>query len=237
MRPPAKPILFINHAFGLSGSVISLGYIVRGFTQNGYHAFVVQKTNDKGAYYLRECGATVFCVHFSIGLSLCSAVDEASLNAFDLLFSFMNIIKIAFGMLLTWRYIVKVKPCLLYVNEYVLVHCSIIGKIMNIPTVMHVRGPILQGRWGIRRWLLRKMILKWNDKVIAITEIEARQLFHKNSRRTHKCIASDVVIIYEFVKESNTTDNLEISKKGFSDVQTHKIVVTMLGVYLKLREH
>jgi hypothetical protein len=71
-----RRILFINDAFGLSGSVISLGHILEGFVKSGHKLLVINKKKDKGAAHLRQGGATVFRIHISIGLSAGQVAEE-----------------------------------------------------------------------------------------------------------------------------------------------------------------
>jgi glycosyltransferase involved in cell wall biosynthesis len=231
-----KRILFINHAFGLSGSVISLGHIVEGFVKSGYEVFVVNKSNDKGAAYLRECGATVFSTRTSIGLSVSAVVEEDLLSPFELLNFLKNFVKIPLGIFFTWYYIQKVKPCLLYLNEFVLPHCSLVGKLMGVPTVMHVRGPILQGRWGIRRRLLRKMLVHWNCGIIAITIIDSKQLFDKfrigdkSGQRVHL-----VHNVAEFVGRTLEPKGSVPSVKKQLGLREDARIVAMLGGVSKVK--
>jgi glycosyltransferase involved in cell wall biosynthesis len=227
----AKPrVLFINHAFGLSGSTISLGYMVKGFAASGYEVFVVQKNNDKGAAYLQERSAIVFCMHVSIGLSLSLAVEEDLLKPFEFLNFLKNFAKIPLGMLFTWYYVRKVKPSLLYLNEFVLPHCSLVGKLMGVPTVMHVRGPIIRGRWGIRRWLLKRMVRSWNNCIIAITETDARQFRNTNGAEDPRRLSSyNICIVNEFLDGAIARTSLHHSLKKQFGLKESARIVTMLG--------
>lgn len=228
-----KRVLVINHAFGLSGSVRSLGYVVTGLVRSGHEVIVVTKENDKGANFLREKGATVCCMGVSVGLSFSAAVEEDLLNPIEFVNFLKNFVKIPLGMFLTWYYIGKFRPSLLYLNEFVLVHCSVIGRLLGIPTIMHVRGPIIRGRWGIRRRLLVRAILKFDDRILAITETDARQLncdyVTPSSEVPVGRSSSKVFVVPEFKYE----DPIEMGdrscrKDDFGLAKTRK-VVTMLG--------
>jgi glycosyltransferase involved in cell wall biosynthesis len=234
-----KRILFINHASGLSGSVISLGHIVEGFVKSGYEVFVVNKNNDKGATYLRESGATVFCTRISIGLSVSAVVEEDLLNPFELFNFLKNFVKVPLGVFCTWYYIRKVRPCLLYLNEFVLPQCSLVGKLMGVQTVMHVRGPILRGRWGIRRRLLVKEVLQWNDRVIAITKTDAEQLIDEAKRGVVPSGERKLAKVYtvhetQHPEESGPADVGSRGKEQFGLKEAVK-VVTMLGGVSKIK--
>src|ERR1035437_2248255 len=227
-----RKILVINHAFGLSGSVISLGYMVRAFKKHDFQVFIVQKNSDAGANFLYECGAEVIATGISIGLSLSAATEENLLNPFGFAKFMKNFIKIPLGMLITMKYILKLKPSILYLNEFVLIQCSIIGKLLHIPTIMHVRGPLLDGTFGLRNILLRKSILFFNNKIIAITKTDSIQLFSKtqsvsfNEEQTFK----NVTYIYEFINDSSKKKYTNSFKQQFNISANKKIIIMLGGV-------
>jgi len=66
------------------------------------------------------------------------------------------------------------QPDLVYLNSTPLSAWAIAAKTLNIPVVCHIREPISEGYFGIRKYLLRSILRKNVDKFIAVSNQNAR---------------------------------------------------------------
>lgn len=75
-----------------------------------------------------------------------------------------------------WESCKKIKPDLIYLNEHNLLTGSFVAKIFGIPSFMHIRSKFIEGKFHIREFLIAKSILKLNDFIFPISEVEFKQL-------------------------------------------------------------
>jgi glycosyltransferase involved in cell wall biosynthesis len=211
------------------GPTVSLTYIIREFVYSGYDVFVLTPKGEEQEKILIKSGAKIVKYgnrfiktmmidwHFSNNIPVYTLAGTIKLAK--------DFIKFIYGIIVTFKAIKKVKPSIIYVNEYVAFQASIMAYIYNIPSVIHIRSSFLKGSLGIRNYILRKLVLKFNKAIIPITNIEAEQfgnLTYKQNKKIH--------VIGEFLDENNfmKVDNVKILKNSLG-ISSDKIVFLMLG--------
>lgn len=223
----SKRILFIDEDQSRNGSTVSLEYLVLGFRERGYDVTVLTWKADpivvaplfKAAELLDGRWGIVttitMCVHFTYTASPFSFSGVRTI--------IKDIAKFVAGLAIVMRAIRKSNPDVVYINEYSVVQASLAAVLMGVPAVAHIRSPILRGAFGLRRRVVSRLILGYNQKVFAISKREAIQL----CPRPHE--ESKVTIVGEFVSLSNNSMDATNSAKESFKLPAGKKMVGMLG--------
>ena len=220
-----RKILFIDHDPNITGSTVSMKYLIKGFYEVGWEILILSPKDESTLKFFQEFNVTSIKLekHFNLEMHFLNIMPLFSLRGMKAnIYILIYFIK---GFIYAVRNLSKIKPDLVYINEYVLSQFSAASKILNIPVVTHIRSPFLKGSFGLRRYLFSKLLLKCNSYIFAITEQEATQICKKNNKNIAK-----VKVIYEFLDENDFAikDDIYILKEKFS-IPQEIIVLLMLG--------
>lgn len=176
-----KPrVLFVDEDQERNGSTVSLEYLVKGFNGGGYEVFVLTWKVDPASKTRLMESATVIDARSrrvrSITLGVHFTYTRSPFSGRGMKMLLKDIVKVPLGIARVIGAIRRVKPDLVYANEYSVIQASIGASLCGIPAVMHIRSPLLTGTWGIRRRLLSRAILSCNRALFAITQRESDQL-------------------------------------------------------------
>ncbi|MDP4173879.1 MAG: glycosyltransferase family 4 protein [Bacteroidota bacterium] len=229
-----KKILFIDHDAYNSGSTVSMNYLIEKFISEGNQVFVLTpKDYSNSKEYLNENikitrFKSIFMKSFTLDLHFTENTSISSLQGWIKIIK--NIIKFIVGLKFTFNTVKNIKPDLIYVNEYVVIQSSLVGYYLNIPTVIHVRSRFINGMFGIRRYLISRAIVKYNDLIFPITEQEKIQLYIKKHEE------NKVKVVGEFLNQKNFIIEKNINELKSSFMIPDKVkVVLMLGGILKIK--
>lgn len=222
-----KKILFIDHDKFVSGSSVSLKYITKKFVTAGYIVTVLTPKSTATQKPFHETGAScipsLFFGFNAFALDLHFSDNFTIFSVNGLIMVFRNVLKFLLGMSITFFCVLKVKPDFVYINEYVSIHSSVVSKLLGIPTAIHIRSLFNRGTFGIRKFLLSRLILKCSDLIFPITEIEANQISPSHST------SNQIKIVREFVSESHFLPQSIFEKKRELRIPQEKYIVTFLG--------
>ncbi len=226
-----KKILFIDNDSNFTGSTISLGYLVKGFCENKFDVYILTSKSEIFSNYLMNFGAKTIYFRFPgmeniyLDLHFTQKYSLFTMNGF--LRFLKNIAKFHIGFFVTLKTINKIKPDLIYLNEYVVIQSAIAGYMKRIPTVTHVRSRYLKGYFGIRNYLLSKMLITFNNIIFAITPEEAKQIEKFSKKKINK-----ISVVGEFLSEENfkTFTNIIQLKKKFNLPADNKIILMIGGI-------
>jgi glycosyltransferase involved in cell wall biosynthesis len=175
-----KKALFIDHEYGMSGATVSLGYLLEAFRKKGISTYVLTpKGIQEQALFLSagaECISSLFFGRNVLRLYLHFIDASPTLGFKGIVFVIKEFLKVLCGIWVVGKAILKIRPDLVYTNEYVSIQASIAGKLLCTPAAVHIRSRFVEGNFGLRRMLLSYAIAMCNDLVVAITEFEARQI-------------------------------------------------------------
>lgn len=223
-----KTILFVNQDPLISGSTISLSYLIKTYKQREWTVYVLSPKSEKVCNFLTSCGAIVVVNKILFGVNF--ALNVHSLNNKNI-FSFsgtttlcIDVVKIFIGIIDTYWAITKYHPDIVYANEYVAVQSSMVAWILGIPCITHIRSLFLYSRHKIRRRVLAHAITKFNSKIFAITSLEAQQIIDICPESKKK-----IIVIPEFLHANDfkQTDKNEIIKKY--QFPTNRTLILVLG--------
>ncbi len=221
----AKSILFIDHDAIFSGSTISLIYLIKAFLSSGYKVMVA--TAKKGEI------ADKFKSLFKIDLVSFKSSYQLDLHFTNIypfytrrgmFFLMLTIVRFFKGLFWGINIIKQNNPSIIYINEYVLAQFAIAGKLTRRYTMTHIRSPFLKGKFGIRKYLLSRLLTSFNDYIFPITKSESEQIIGFN-RYIEK-----IKIIPEFLDEQNFIKDIEthLLKKKYN-IPLDKKIILMLG--------
>jgi glycosyltransferase involved in cell wall biosynthesis len=223
-----KKVLFVDHDFGFSGATVSLKYIVNFFIESSISVFVLTPKSVSDQTCFTSVGAT--CISSSLfnhdflrlGLHFTDKRPVTTLKG--MIFLGKELARIFLGIVLVCSAIIKIKPDLVYVNEYVSLQASIAGKLLGKATAVHIRSPFVHGTFGIRGMLLANAVVAFNDVVFAITEYESKQI----RRRAYK--SGNVMVVHEFLdKEDFRTRICSEADRSQLKLPLDKKIITMFG--------
>jgi glycosyltransferase involved in cell wall biosynthesis len=223
----SRRILFVDEDQERNGSTVSMEYLVRGFKNAGYAPYVLTWKQQEWTKTQLKAMATLIdgrwgpvttltmCVHFTYTASPFSFAGMRNIAK--------DLVKFVVGVAVVAWTIRKVRPDLVYVNEYSVAQAALAARWSGVPVAMHIRSRILQGTWGFRRYLVSRLVLGCSSAIFPITRIEAEQLSPRNEERNKIHVVGEF-----FPAPSGDTLQPETCKERFG-LPLSKKIVTMLG--------
>jgi glycosyltransferase involved in cell wall biosynthesis len=189
-------ILFFHHEGGIGGAPQSLRFLIEGLPRGKYEPVVVCLKDGPVIDLFKRSGARVVMARGLHDYSH-TYLDWYKIS-FPLRFltKFLNFFP---TIIRAKRIIADENPDIVHLNSSTLSACAIAAKLAGKQVIWHIREPIAKGYFGVRRAILRWMINRYSDQVIAICEDNARRL--KTS--------SKVSVIYNYVDFDFFNRNLD----------------------------
>ena len=228
MKNSKKRILFVDHDFGLSGSLISMSYLVKEFVRNDYEVLILSKVGESEKKPLVSIGAKIISYSSSpfksitLSLHISDKTRFLSKNWFKNLFK--DILFFFNGVVLSIQVISKYKPDLVYINEYVTIHFALYAKLNSIPVIVHIRSLFIDQKYNFRVMLLKKALQNVPDFNFTITQLEAEQITNKHIIRAKTIVIPEFLSNEDFVSLESSS---QIKRKY--RVENSEIIITFLG--------
>jgi hypothetical protein len=171
-------VLCIQHTSEISGSLISHLQTLKSLDQEAkkndrhYYFIIICKHRKMLSHYLSAGYREVYYFPWIVQIGHCSGLTynlstfRGSILLIKHLFFFIP--SILFQMLLFLRF----RPHLIYLNSSTLLSSSIAAWILFIPSLIHIRETLQEGRWGIRKFFFSKFIPLFSKKMIFISPHE-----------------------------------------------------------------
>lgn len=213
-----KPtILYIQHAPTLGGAVVSLKEIVVDAMSSGYRC-VVCCVNRSIADVYREVGAEAVIV------TIAPLNHNTALHYKATLLDTLRLLKLAVKTVISFVQlsivILKIRPAVIHLNSSTLILYNMLGFILRVPTVFHVRENIVFGAYGLRRAFIRKIANLFAKAIIYISEHE-EALLKTNHRKS--------TVVYNYVHKDRFLAALGLYKP------TGKFVFMSVGGLFSLK--
>jgi len=227
MRP--KRVLFIDHDMVKSGATISLKYITDSFQLNNFDVFLLTRKSEKDCEIFTKSDVNIIkysnSALKSIALSIHFSDDYPFLSKNWFLTIFKNIFRTFVGIITIWRVVKKTKPDLIYLNEHNLLCGALVARILGVPSFMHIRSKFIEGKFHIRESIIAKSILKFNNYVFTISQIEFNQL------KRYSMGKNNFDILPEFLAEKDfELFNSDEVREELSLPKEKKIVLSFGGI-------
>jgi len=203
-----KKVLYIHHGKGLGGAPLSLLYLIEGLDKTKFEPVVLFLHDSEAVELYRSKGINVVGI---VGLEDFSHTKVYWFRWYHfhhLLKSLWHSFKTSVFVANKW--IKKINPDLIHLNTSSLTAWAKVAKKNNIPVVFHVREPLARGYFGIRRKIVTKMVQKYSDVIIPISNNDSKPWNRKKRLMLNR---SKVFVIYNPV-DSNKF-NKDISGEDF----------------------
>lgn len=210
-------ILFIDHDHNLTGSTISLLYILAGMKKANFNLSVATVKSGEKLKIFNQLEIKVIELHRHLSLPFHFSEQRKFFSLKGIYSTFLMIIRFFSGMKIAVNIIKNEKPDLIYLNEYSMLQFAVAAKKNKIPVVTHIRS---QFRKDYLQKIIQKLFKNYIDHSICITNIEKEQI--KYSQRT---------VVYEFLDAKNFSDCpaeiIELREK--LTLPANKLILLFLG--------
>jgi glycosyltransferase involved in cell wall biosynthesis len=220
-----RKILYIQHAGDIGGSVVSLLYTVQAIQQrNEYDVTILCKYKNISKYYKSHGINSLYSpfIGFFSHNTVSGFYKIAPIGLFrlatQLFFMPIHIINQV-------KIIKKLDPDIVHLNATVLLSSGIASYICHKPIVWHIREPLSDGYFGLRRKIISYIIKRLSNVVVAISPYDLSRL----GEDTY----NNMKIIYNFVDfnefdRSKYDKTTEMTRLGLPE--DSKVVTTLGGI-------
>jgi glycosyltransferase involved in cell wall biosynthesis len=169
-------ILYVHHGSALGGAFLSLLYLLPALDADRYECIVcsaeedddvVKRFSDSG-FETCKCALMRFA-HTTLG-----QFDMSRYSGWRGIGSWFADYGPAMGRFK--QTIQDIRPDIVHLNSLTLAPYARVPHDLGIPTVVHVREPVLEGHLGLRKNWLRVLLESYADKVIAICKDNLERL-------------------------------------------------------------
>jgi len=216
-------ILYIHHGKGIGGAPLSLLYLIKGLDKTRFHPAVLCLYETEVVDLFHREGIEIYIAK---GIDDFSHTNVLWYNFLKLPKLLWRILKIPISIHNACRFFQHHKFDIVHLNTSTLFACAIAAKRAGIKVVWHIREPLHRGYLGIRRYLIRKLIYKYSDRIIPICHYDAEQLIP----------TPKIHVVYNFVdfQKFDRTISGELFRKRFN-IRSDTKLAGMLGGVNKIK--
>lgn len=222
-----KKIVFIHHGRVMGGAPRSLKNTILGLEKNGCSNIKVLFAYDEMKQFISS-GTNVsigdiYSPLLIIGRLLVGLSSVTNFKA--LLLASIELFLLPKILLSQYNVLSKERPDILHLNSSILFLPAIVARFLKIPIVWHVREVVIGSKYNLRRMVVGWFIRKMADKVICISEVEAKHL----GADTY----SNVSVVYNFIdfKDFDAGKyNLLEERRKYGVDESGSVVVSLGGV-------
>lgn len=211
-----KKILFIHHGTGIGGASLSLLYLVQSLDKKQFEPFVL---------FMQDSAAvTMFLEHKINTLGPLNLSDFSHTKIWwyrwyhphHLFKAIRDSLKLLFFVATTW--LKEIKPDIVHLNTSSLFAWAIIARHNNIPVFWHIREPLADGYFGLRKKFISWVVGKFANIIIPICQDNAQPWIKNNKMHVvYNAVPEDKFkpVFFSSVVEKKTNNNFK-QKKGHS---------------------
>lgn len=192
-----KKILYIHHGKGLGGAPLSLLYLIQNLDKTKYDPIVLFLHDSEVIDLYKKSGIKIAGI---VGLEDFPHTKIYWYRWYHAKYfsrAVLDTLKTSFYVANRW--LKKINPDVVHLNTSSLTAWAKVAKKNNIPVVMHVREPLSDGYFGVRRGFVRRRVGKYSDFIVPISQNDARP-WAKNSK---------VSVVYNAVDQQKFDKNLD----------------------------
>lgn len=220
-----RKILYIQHAGDIGGSVVSLLYAVQAIQQtNEYDVTILCKYKNIANFYKSRNIKSLYSpfIGFFSHNTVSGFYKISPLGLYGLM---TQLVFMPIYILNQVRIIKKLDPGIVHLNATVLISSGIAAYICRKPIVWHIREPLSDGYFGLRKKIISYIIKRLSKAVIAISPYDLSRLGEDSY--------NNMKVIYNFV-DFDEFDYLKYDKamerKRLGLPESAKVVTTLGGI-------
>lgn len=214
-----KKVLYIHSASGSGGVLEALLTLVKELDKSEYPPKILCPGTGISYETFKKNGIDV-------------GIEKGIKNFYHItgsFYTFKNIHKaitaffnIFYSAIKIYKTVKKEKPAIVHINSITLIGAGIGAKAAKVPVVWHIRENLGDGYFGLRKKIIKSIINKLSDAIIAITETDAEK-FSPSAK---------INVIYDSVNFDKFDRNLDSRafKKEFNIKENEKTVGMFGGI-------
>jgi len=211
MNLKKKKILFLHHASGIGGAPLSLLSIVKRIDRQKYNPKVLFLVKSEVENLFNQNNINTRVLN---NIKIFIHMEPKWYNWYHFYYILKHfIIWLYVAFYYSKRILKEEKPEILHLNSLFLTDWVFGAKQLGIPVICHVRESLADGHFGVRKFLIRKILEKYVDKIIAIS--------YYNSSKIN--LPFKTRVIYNFV------DFNEFDRNIGSKINQKKVVLYLGG--------
>ena len=220
-----RKILYIQHAGDIGGSVVSLLYTVQAIQRtNDYDISILCKYKNIADFY-KSRGIRSLYSPFIGFFSHNTVSGFYKISPLGLYGMMTQLVFMPIYILNQVRIIKKLEPDIVHLNATVLLSSGIASYICRKPIVWHIREPLSDGYFGLRRKIISYIIKRLSNVVVAISPYDLSRL----GEDTY----NNMKVVYNFV-DFDEFDHSKYDKaterKRLRLPESAKVVTTLGGI-------
>jgi glycosyltransferase involved in cell wall biosynthesis len=146
-----------------------MGFIVRSLVNQGHTVIVLNRYDDEGSQFLRECGAQTICINAPLKMNTTAILEDAEYSVLIMVRRLLKEpLRLVAGFFLTLYYLWRLRPDVLFLSDVTFPQCAFAGFVLGVPTVCQVQAELIRGRWGVRRRIVLAVLGRCR-KIFGIT--------------------------------------------------------------------
>lgn len=171
MKSQKKTILYIHHGKGIGGAPLSLLYMVQALDTTRFRPIVLFLHDSDALTMYKEFGietigpvnrmdfphTKIWWLRWYHVPMMLKAIKDTLITA---LFTAPHMLK-------------KIAPDAVHLNTSSLIAWGYAAHRLKIPVIWHIREPLAQGYFGLRRWLVRTAVARYATRILAICKNDA----------------------------------------------------------------
>lgn len=163
-----KRILYIHHGKGLGGAPLSLLYLIQKLDRELYEPVVLFLYHSEVVEIYQKAGITIFGPVNRRDFPHTKVWWHRWYHPHHMLRTVIDTIAVWWSEARYWLQLIN--PDLVHLNTSSLIAWGATAKKMNIPVIWHVREPLAEGYFGMRKKLVTTAVKKYAAAIIPISK-------------------------------------------------------------------
>lgn len=170
MTEKKKKIVFVHHGKGIGGAPLTLLTLLKAIDRSQFDCVVLCLFESEASDLFRREGFETRVVH---GISLFPHTTGVWYNAVFLPVFFVRLGLLPLSVVRAARVLKRLRPHLVHLNSSSLVAFALAARWLHIPVVTHVLEHVHHGYFGVRRFLLSRLLLFCSSAVVCLCRSDA----------------------------------------------------------------
>lgn len=194
-----KKILYVHHGKGLGGAPLSLLYLIKNLDHNKFKPIVLFLYDSEIIDLYKKNNIEVVGPILEHDFAHTKIWWYKWYHPHHLLKATFSLIKTIFFKAPSLY--IKIKPDIIHLNTSSLIGFAIAAKKFKIPVICHIREPLSEGYFGIRKQFIQKIIQKYSKVIVPISFNDAGPWRNSNKIRILHNAVDDTIFSTKNITE------------------------------------